>query len=112
MPVKKENKLKVDFIHQMPIVWLNKIPGNKLGYTYKVALYIWFIKGLKKNHEHLLVTHREINFYFPVPRWALTRALKELEEYRMITVNRSVGKSPTVTVLCEEYYEQYPVKKH
>ena len=58
--------------------------------------------------ERLSSHHGGINSFLPIPDWAFPKALDELENCRMIQTVRQRGKSPTVTVLCDNFYEGYP----
>jgi hypothetical protein len=52
-----------------------------------------------------------INSFLPIPDWAFPKALDELEKCGMIKTVRQRGKSPTLTVLCDNCYEGYPTLK-
>ena len=107
MLVNPKDKIKGSFISQMPSEWIVKLPSNSVGHTYRVAMYIWHLKGVKKSKD-LVVTLKGINSFLPIPDWAFPKALDELEECGMIKTVRHRGKSPTVTVLCDSCYEEYP----
>lgn len=108
MLVNPKNKIKGFFIPQIPSEWIVKLPSNSVGHTYRVAMYIWHLKGVKKDSKNIVVTLKGINSFLPVPDWAFPRALEELEKCGMIKTVRQRGKSPTVTVLCDYCYEEYP----
>ena len=61
-----------------------------------------------KKSKDLIVTLKGINSFLPIPDWAFPKALDELEECGMIKTIRQRGKSPTVIVLCDNCYEEYP----
>ncbi len=61
-----------------------------------------------KKFKDLVVTLKGINSSLPIPDWALPRALNELEKCGMIKTIRQRGKSPTLTMLCDDCYEGYP----
>src|SRR5208283_138232 len=107
MLVNPKDKIKGYFISQMPSEWIVKLPSNSVGYTYRVAMYIWHLKGVKK-FKDLIVTLKGINSFLRIHDWAFLKALDELEKCRMIKTVRQRGKSPTVTVLCDNCYEEYP----
>ncbi len=111
MPVNSKDKIKGSFISQMPSEWIVKLPSNSVGHTYRVAMYIWHLKRVKKYSKDLVVTLRGINSFLPIPYWAFPKALEELEKCGMIKTVRQRGKSPTVTVLCDNCYEEYPTLK-
>lgn len=77
------------------------------GAHVRVAMYIWHLKGVKKSNN-LVVTLKGINSFLPIPDWDFPKALDELEKCGMIKTIRQKGKSPTVTVLCDNCYEEYP----
>jgi succinate dehydrogenase/fumarate reductase-like Fe-S protein len=68
-------------------------------------MYIWHLKGVKKSKD-LVVTLKSINSFLPIPYWAFPKALDELERCGMIKTVRQRGKSPSVTVLCDNCYEE------
>ncbi len=110
MLVNSRDKIKGYFIPQLPLEWIVKLPSNSVGHTYRVAMYIWHLKGIKKS-TNLVVTLKGINSLLPIPDWAFPTALNELEKCGMIKTIRQKGKSPTVTVLCNNCYEGYPTLK-
>ena len=103
----KDSKIKGSFTPQMPSEWIVKLPSNSVGHTYRVAMYIWHLKGVKKSKD-LVVTLKGINSFLPIPNWAFPKALDELEKCGMIKTVRQRGKSPAVTILCDDFYEGYP----
>ena len=110
MLVNSKDKIKGSFISQMPLEWIVKLPLNSVGHAYRVAMYIWHLKGVKKSND-LVVTLKGINSLLPIPDWAFSKALDELENFGMIKTVRQRGKSPTVTVLCDNCYEGYTTLK-
>ena len=110
MLVNPKEKIKGSFISQMPSEWIVKLPSNSVGHTYRMAMYIWHLKGVKKSND-LVVTLKGINSFLPIPDWAFPKALDELKKCGMIKTVRQRGKSPTVTVLCDNCYEGYPTLK-
>lgn len=111
MLVNSKDKIKGFFIPQMPSEWIGKLPSSSVGHTFRVAMYIWHLKGVKKTPKDLQVTLKGINSFLPVPDWAFPRALDKLEKCGMIKTVRQRGKSPTVTILCDDCYEGYPTLK-
>ena len=85
-----------------------KLPSNSVGHTYRVAMYIWHLKGFEKSKD-LVVTLKGINSFLPIQDWAFPKVLGELENCGMIKTVRQRGKSPTVTVLCDNCYGGYPI---
>jgi len=80
----------------IPLNWLAKaaqLPGKAC----QISVVLWFLAGLNKNQTVALSNKwlRE----FGVSRYAQYRGLKALEEANLVTVNRHVGRNPTVTIL-------------
>jgi len=70
----------------------------------KLALYIWYVKGLKQTKIDLVISSSTANNIFGVNKRSFTRALKELVDLGMITTSiRERGKSPRVTVIWEVF---------
>ena len=74
-------------------------------------MYIWHLKGVTKSNNDLVVTLKGINSLLPIPDWAFPKAMNEVEKCGMIEIVKQRGKSPTVTVLCDNCYEEYPILK-
>jgi len=102
MTIKK--KLKYHFIPNTPLPWIQKalmLQGN-VNAT-KLALYIWYVKGLKQTKTDLVISSSTAKDTFGVNKRSFTRALKELVDLGMITTSiRERGKSPRVTVIWED----------
>ena len=62
MLVNSKDKIKGSFIAQMPSEWIVKLPSNSVGHTYRMAMYVWHLKGMKKSKD-FLVTLQGINSY-------------------------------------------------
>ena len=65
MLVNSKDKIKGSFIAQMPSEWIVKLPSNSVGHTYRMAMYIWHLKGVKKSND-LVVTLKGINSFLPI----------------------------------------------
>src|SRR5208283_4492787 len=96
-------KLKRHFIPNTPLHWIQKalmLQGN-VNAT-KLALYIWYVKGLKQTKTDLVISSSTAKDTFGVNKRSFTRALQELVDLGMITTSiRERGKSPRVTVIWE-----------
>ena len=68
-----KDKIKGYFISQMPSEWIVKLPSNSVGHTYRVAMYIWHLKGVKKSKD-LVVTLKGIN-HFTYPRLGFSKSI-------------------------------------
>jgi hypothetical protein len=102
MTIKK--KLKHHFIPNTPLPWIHKallLRGNVNAA--KLALYIWYIKGIKQTKTDLVISSSKAKDIFGVNKRSFTRALQELVNLEMITTSiRERGKSPRVTVIWED----------
>jgi len=103
MTIKK--KLKHHFIPSTPLPWIQKallLQGNVNAM--KLALYIWYLKGLKQTKTDLVVSSSTANNIFGVNKRSFTRAQQELVDLGMITTSiRERGKSPRVTVIWDDF---------
>jgi hypothetical protein len=81
---------------QVPMLWVEKLNGAS-GQTHQVALHIWFLnwKGGGKPIKLANAMLRADG----VPRETKRRALLELEQRGLITVDSRTGKSPLIRVL-------------
>jgi len=99
MTIKK--KLKYHFIPNTPLPWIQKallLQGNVNAI--KLALYIWYVKGLKQTKTDLVISSSTAKDIFGVNKRSFTRALHELVDLEMVTTSiRERGKSPRVTVI-------------
>jgi len=87
------------FIPAIPFGWMEKIQVPTGGAAFRVALYIWFKKGVKKTTENLVISSGGVNRFYKMDKRTFSRALHELEDLKMISVERCSGKSPRVTIL-------------
>ncbi|SRR5674476_621578 len=90
------------YISKIPWSWIQKIQSPIGGAAFRVALYIWFKKGVKKTPKNLVISSSGINDFYKMDKRTFSRALHELETLRMIYVERQPGKSPRVTILQED----------
>jgi len=61
-----------------------------------VALAIWDLSSLTKSRTVALAArHRDV---FGVKRHSANRALRELEQAGLVTVERKIGRAPRVTI--------------
>src|SRR5208337_1010162 len=99
-----KTKLKRHFIPNTPIPWIQKalmLQGN-VNAT-KLALYIWYVKGLKQTKTDLVISSSTAHDIFGINKRSFTRALQKLVDLGMITTSlRERGKSPKVTVMWED----------
>lgn len=93
-----QEKINGNFIPAIPWEWIKKLQAPIGGYTFRVALYIWYQKGVKKSRKDLIISISGINNFFRIDRKAFNRAIHELESLGMIGVERHTGRSPRVTI--------------
>jgi hypothetical protein len=80
----------------IPLDWITiaaQLPGKSL----QIGITLHYLAGLKKTST-VRLTQTTLN-KFGVSRHCKYRALRCLEQARLITLNRTHGKNPTVTIL-------------
>jgi hypothetical protein len=80
----------------IPLLWLSRagmLPGKALH----VAIAICFLTGVKKMNT--VPVSNKLLAEFGVNRYAKSRALKQLSDAGLVSVEQGVGRSPVVTVL-------------
>lgn len=80
----------------IPLDWLTaaaRLPGKSL----QVAVAVWFLAGLHRSR--VVPLSNKISNRFGLDRNSKYRALAWLEERRLITVERKIGRAPIVTIL-------------
>ena len=80
----------------VPLDWLmiaSKLPGKSL----QIGITLHYLAGLKKTTT-VRLPQTTLN-QFGVSRHCKYRALQYLEQAKLITLNRTHGKNPTVTIL-------------
>jgi hypothetical protein len=93
---KKIRQRRPQFV-QVPWTWLERLAQSRSANTYRVAvtlLYLhWKVNGgpIKLANGMLAMDG--------VSRWSKQRALDELEQFALITINRRQRKSPIVTLI-------------
>jgi hypothetical protein len=90
------------FVSPMPWSWIGKIQAPIGGAAFRVAIYIWFKKGVIKSSKNLVISSSGINNFFKMDKRTFSRALHELEKLDMISVERHAGRSPKVSILNSE----------
>jgi hypothetical protein len=90
------------YISKIPWSWIQKIQSPIGGAAFRVALYIWFQKGVKKTSRDLVISSGKMNDFYKMDKRTFSRALHELEDLKMIAIERQPGKSPRVTILQED----------
>jgi hypothetical protein len=94
-----KEKLDSIFIPAIPWNWAQKLQAPKGGAALRLALYIWFQKGVKMTPKNLVISTSGINKFYKMDKRTFIRALQDLESLGMITVERLPGKSPRVTII-------------
>jgi hypothetical protein len=80
----------------VPLDWLSSaaaLPGRSLH----VAMAVWFMAGLRKSRT--VPVGNVTGLQFGLDRNAKYRALEWLENAKLISVERQVGRAPVVTIL-------------
>jgi len=80
----------------IPLKWLataSKLPGK----AFQIGISLWYLKGLKKNHEVKLTN--VVLAEFGVKKDAKRRGLEALEEAGLVSIKRRKNKNPIVTIL-------------
>jgi len=80
----------------IPLLWLSRagmLPGKALH----VAIAICFLTGVKKMNT--VPVSNKLLGEFGVNRYAKSRALKQLSNAGLVSIEQGVGRSPVVTVL-------------
>lgn len=80
----------------VPLDWLSRaatLPGRSLH----VAIAVWFMAGLRKSRT--VPVSNVTGLQFGLDRNAKYRALEWLENAKLISVERQVGRAPVVTIL-------------
>jgi hypothetical protein len=80
----------------VPLDWLSRaaaLPGRSLH----VAMAVWFMAGLRKSRT--VPVSNVTGLQFGLDRNAKYRALEWLENAKLISVERQVGRAPIVTIL-------------
>ena len=81
----------------VPLDWLmlaSKLPGKSC----QVGNVLWYLAGLNNSVPTIKLTQTILN-KFGINRHCKYRALQCLEQAKLITLNRTHGKNPTVTIL-------------
>lgn len=101
-----KSKIKGYFIPALPYNWLKEalLLKNNANAT-KLALCIWFQSGLNKKRTDIIISSGKAKEMFGISPRSFTKALNDLESLGMITTVRGVGKSPRVTIICDDFEE-------
>lgn len=101
-----KSKIKGYFIPTISYNWIKKalLLENSINAT-KLALYIWFLSGCNRTREDIIVSSGKAKEMFGISPRSFTKALNDLESLGMITAVRGVGKSPRITIICEDFEE-------
>jgi hypothetical protein len=81
-----------------PIPWPWVTAAAQLpGKAFRVGMVIWFLAGI--NNSRTVALSGKALRSLGVDRFAQYRSLKALEEARLVTVTRHIGRNPMVTIL-------------
>ena len=64
-----------------------------------VGQYLWYLRGLRKTTENLVVTRKGAKEIMGISKDILYRGLSRLSEANLITTTRGQGKAIRVTIL-------------
>jgi hypothetical protein len=92
----KIRKRRQHFI-QVPWTWVEKLSKTQSANTYRVALYLLFLHW-KGNGTPIKLANGMLAMD-GVTRFSKWRALRELEQAGLITIERHPRKSPTIAVV-------------
>lgn len=101
-----KSRITGHFIPGVPLNWIRNallLHGN--ANATKLALYIWYRQGLCRRKADLVISSTKAEESFGINRRSFTKALDDLENLGMVTTVRGVGKSPRVTVVCDDFEE-------
>jgi hypothetical protein len=94
----KARRINGEFVRgPLPLAWFTaaaKLPGKALA----VALAIWFESGRRRCAPTIILTTAILD-RFNVGRKAKYRALKHLQDARLIVVHKKPRRNPVVTIL-------------
>ena len=93
---KKIQKQRQHFI-KVPMAWDERLYGARHAITYNVAHYLLY-RHWKGNGQPILLANEALRMR-GVERRAKWRALRELEQLGLISIERRRRKSPLITVL-------------
>lgn len=101
-----KSKIKGYFIPTISYDWIKKaiFLKNNVNAT-KLALYIWFQSGLNKTRTGIILSSGKAKEMFGISPRSFTKALNDLEDLGMITTVRGIGRSPRVTIICDDFEE-------
>ena len=80
----------------IPWNWLSQAARLK-GYSLHVAIALWFLAGLNRNRTVALTN--TVLQGLGINRFTKSRALKALEQARLVSVTHHQGRNPVVTIL-------------
>jgi hypothetical protein len=93
---KKIRQRRQQFV-QVPWTWLERLAQSQSANTYRVAITLLFLHWQAKGGPIKLANGMLAKD--GVSRWSKQRALDELEQFGLITINRRQRKSPIVTLI-------------
>jgi hypothetical protein len=93
---KKIRQRRQQFV-QVPWTWLERLAQSKSANTYRVAVTLLFLHW-KGNGDPIKLANGMLAMD-GVSRWSKQRALDELEQFGLISINRRQRKSPIVTLI-------------
>lgn len=94
-------KVKTDLLFlrgPIPLLWL-AVAYSVSSTALVVGLHLWYIRGLRKTSEDLVISQKLATKSLRIKKRALTRGLDKLETAGLINTSRGRGKAIRVTIL-------------
>lgn len=82
----------------VPLSWF-KAAIEAGGSALAVGLCLWYLKGMTKSLEDLIITRKRAKETLGIEKDGLSRGLDRLETAGLITTTRSRGKAIRVTII-------------
>lgn len=87
----------------MPLPWLatvSKLPGRSLH----VGVVVWYLAGLTRSRKNLRISN-ELVANFGIDSYSKSRALRELKNAKLVTVEQKGKASPLVSLITQQLRE-------
>jgi len=93
-------RYKGKFIKALPLDWI--VPATVIsGSATKMALLIWYLSGINKTEEDLVISYTQAR-KFNISRRSVSNSLRLLENADLIIVARTKGRAPRVSIVYKE----------
>jgi len=99
MPITPPRRNPAPFLRgPIPLAWL-KAAQNAGGSALVVGLLLWYLQGMKKYPDDLVVTRARAKETFGISKERLYWGLNNLESAGLIRSSRGVGRAIRVTII-------------